>query len=147
MLIILTISDLAYFLIPNQLLLFFVVLFSIFHIFFTWIPWINALLGAGVSLAFLYLASLVIKNGMGYGDIKLFGVLGFVLGWQMSLLTLFIACFIGSWVTLVLLLIHKKKRKTPIPFVPFISIGALIAYFYGDTVLQIYMSFMKNALF
>lgn len=146
MLIILTISDLTYFLVPNQLLLFFTLLFGVLHIFLTWIPWTSALLGACVSPTLLYLASLVIKNGIGYGDIKLFGVLGFVLGWKMSLLTLFIACFIGEWVTLFLLLLHKKRRKTPIPFVPFIAVGALITYFYGDALLEIYASLIRNAL-
>ncbi|WP_188687773.1 prepilin peptidase [Pullulanibacillus camelliae] len=146
MLIILTLSDLTYFLVPNKLLLFFILLFGLLHLLFTWNSWAEALLGACISLILLFLASLVIKNGMGYGDIKLFGVLGFVLGWKDSLLALFIACFVGMGITFLAQLLRKRKRKGPIPFVPFLAIGAFTAFFYGDSLLQAYVSFVKDLL-
>ena len=68
---------------------------------------------------------------MGGGDIKLFFVIGLVLGTTNTLVTLFLAAFIGSIVGLIVLKRTGQGRKTPIPFGPSIALAAVIAYFWG----------------
>jgi leader peptidase (prepilin peptidase) / N-methyltransferase len=77
---------------------------------------------------------------MGGGDIKLFFLIGLVLGAIYTLLTLFLASFIGMIVGIILLKIRGKGRKTPVPFGPSIAIAAIIVYFYGEQILNSYVS-------
>ena len=131
LLVIITVSDLAYMLIPNKVLLpFAVVLFGV-RLFIPLEPWWDSFLGAVVGFAVLYLIAVVSKGGMGGGDIKLFFVIGLVLGTVNTLLTLFLAALIGSIAGLILLKRTGQGRKTPIPFGPSIALAAIIAYFWG----------------
>src|SRR5699024_12332453 len=77
---------------------------------------------------------------MGGGDMKLFGVLGVILGVKKVLLTFFIACFGGAFVGIILLRLGKIKQKQPIPFAPFIMFAASISYFYGELIIPQYLS-------
>lgn len=72
------------------------------------------------------------KGGMGGGDIKLFLVIGLVLGTAGTLLTLFVASFIGTVVGIIILRIRKQGRKTPIPFGPSIALSAVLVYLWGE---------------
>lgn len=73
---------------------------------------------------------------------KLFGVLGIVLGFEKIILTFFLASLLGAVVGMVLMLFKVVKRRQPIPFGPFIVVGALIAYYFGDAMLRVYISFL-----
>ncbi|MEW5804496.1 MAG: prepilin peptidase [bacterium] len=95
----------------------------------------GVLLGGGV----FYLVAVVSKGGMGGGDIKLIAMFGAFLGWQKCLLTMFIGVLLGSAVGIVLLLLKLKGRKDPIPFGPFLCIGALVSLFYGQTIISWYL--------
>ncbi|KAA0965352.1 prepilin peptidase [Sporosarcina sp. ANT_H38] len=131
LLVIITVSDIAYMLIPNKVLLpFAVVLFGV-RLFIPLEPRWDSFLGAVVGFAVLYLIAVVSKGGMGGGDIKLFFVIGLVLGAVNTLLTLFLAALIGSIAGLILLKRTGQGRKTPIPFGPSIALAAIIAYFWG----------------
>ena len=131
LLVIITVSDIAYMLIPNKVLLpFAVVLFAV-RILSPLTPWWDSLLGAVVGFGVLYLIAVVSKGGMGGGDIKLFFVIGLVLGTVNTLLTLFLAAFIGTIIGLIVLKRTGQGRKTPIPFGPSIALAAVIAYFWG----------------
>jgi len=131
LLVIITVSDIAYMLIPNKVLLPFAVVLFGARLFIPLEPWWDSLLGALVGFGVLYLIAVVSKGGMGGGDIKLFFVLGLVLGTINTLVTLFLAALIGSIVGIILLKKTGKGRKTPIPFGPSIAIAAIIAYFWG----------------
>ncbi|WP_153721335.1 prepilin peptidase [Sporosarcina cascadiensis] len=131
MLVILTVSDLKYMLIPNKILLPFGVAIFILRIFSPLTPWWDSLLGAAVGFGVLLLIAIVSNGGMGGGDIKLFLVIGLVLGTIQTLFTLFLASLIGAIVGIIFLKRTKQGRKTPVPFGPSIAVAALIAYFYG----------------
>jgi leader peptidase (prepilin peptidase)/N-methyltransferase len=77
---------------------------------------------------------------MGGGDIKLFAVLGLVLGWQDVLLAFFFSCFYGAIIGGIGLLIGKVERRKPIPFGPFIVLGTITAYFIGSSLVEWYIS-------
>lgn len=131
MLVILTVSDLKYMLIPNKILLPFGIAIFILRIFSPLTPWWDSMLGAAVGFGVLLLIAIVSNGGMGGGDIKLFLVIGLVLGTIQTLFTLFLASLIGAIVGVIFLKRTKQGRKTPVPFGPSIAVAALIAYFYG----------------
>ncbi|ATP41169.1 prepilin peptidase [Solibacillus sp. R5-41] len=140
LLMIITVSDIAYMIIPDKVLLFFLPLLITARVFSPLEPWWDSLIGAIIGFGILLLIAVVSKGGMGGGDIKLFFVIGLVLGTVQTLLTLFLAAMIGMVVGIIILKIRKKGRKTPVPFGPSIALAAIIVYFYGEPILQWYGS-------
>lgn len=140
LLLIITVSDIAYMLIPDKILLFFLIPLIVLRVFVPLSPWWDSIIGAFVGFGVLFLIAVVSKGGMGGGDIKLFFVIGLVLGWIPTLLTLFLASIIGTIVGIISLRRTKQGRKTPIPFGPSIAIAAIISYFYGEMLVDWYVN-------
>ena len=138
LLVIITVSDLAYMLIPDKVLLFFTALFVVLVPFVDTMNIVDSLFGAAVGFGILLMIALLSKGGMGGGDIKLFAVIGFALGVKHVVLSLFFAVTYGSVLGILLIMTGVVKRKQPIPFGPFIALGALTAYFYGDAFVKWY---------
>lgn len=139
LLVIITVSDIAYMLIPNKI---------VYPAFFIFIglrlvsplePWWYAFVGSAVGFGLLLLIAIVSKGGMGGGDIKLYAVLGLVLGIWNTLLSLFLASLIALIYGVVILAKRKQKRRIPIPFGPAIALGSWLAYLYGDAIIQWYL--------
>ena len=141
LLVIINVSDIAYMLIPNKILLFFLPLLIIARIISPLEPWWDSLIGAIVGFGILLLIAVVSKGGMGGGNIKLFFLIGFVLGIIHTLLTLFLASVVGMIIGLIVLKVRGQGRKTPIPFGPSIAVGTLIAYFYGNQLIEWYWQY------
>lgn len=80
------------------------------------------------------------KEGMGYGDFKLFALLGVWLGWQMLTFILLVAAFLGSLIGLAFIVLKKSSRDTPIPFGPFLALGGWIACMWGNTLIAPYLT-------
>ncbi|MEK3995757.1 prepilin peptidase [Psychrobacillus sp. FSL K6-2365] len=140
LLVIITVSDIAYMLIPDKILIFFLTPLIVLRVFIPLSPWWDSIIGAFVGFGVLFLIAVVSKGGMGGGDIKLFFVIGLVLGWIPTLLTLFLASIIGTVVGIISLRRTKQGRKTPIPFGPSIAIAAIISYFYGEMLVDWYVN-------
>lgn len=140
MLVIITVSDLAYMLIPDKILMFFLIPLIAVRVFSPLTPWWDSIVGAVIGFGVLFLIALLSKAGMGGGDIKLFFVIGIVLGLTNTLLTLFLASVIGTVIGIIVLRKAKKGRKTPIPFGPSIAIAAILAYFYGNSLVDWYVN-------
>lgn len=138
LLVIITVSDLAYMLIPDKVLLPFAITLLILRWPIPTTPWWDSLLGAAVGFSVLFLIAVVSKGGMGGGDIKLFFVIGLVLGTVNTLLTLFLASLIGSVVGIYVLKKTGKGRKTPVAFGPSIAAAAIISYFFGTDFVEWY---------
>lgn len=142
MLMIILVSDITYMLIPNKILLFFLPLFIMMRIIQPLEPWWSALVGGGVAFLLLAIIILVSKGGMGAGDMKLFGLLGLVLGVGKVLLTFFLASLLGAVIGMLLMSFKVIERKQPIPFGPYIIAATIIAYFYGDLFIAWYLNFL-----
>jgi len=142
LLIIITVSDIAYMLIPNKILLVFGVLLVVGRMFIQSDPWWDSIVGAFGGFLILLLVAILSKGGIGGGDIKLFFIIGVVLGIYSTLLALFLASVIGLIVGVVLLNYRKQGRKTPIPFGPSIALASIITYFYGEQILEWYMNLL-----
>lgn len=84
--------------------------------------------GIGLWLAYLTL-SLLNPSGMGYGDVKLAGLLGAHLawaGWPTLLIGAISAFFLGAAAGLALIAIGRATGRTAIPFGPFMLLGAIL---------------------
>lgn len=68
--------------------------------------------------------------GLGEGDVKLMGFIGAVLGMAGVLTTILVGSLLGVVVGVLMMVVHGKGRRYPIPFGPFLAIGAL-AYVFG----------------
>jgi leader peptidase (prepilin peptidase)/N-methyltransferase len=97
--------------------------------------------GAAVCGGFFWLVVIVSRGGMGGGDVKLGAMIGAFCGWRLALLATFTALVTGGAAAAVLLLAGRKARKDTIPFGPFLAVGALMAYVWGDAVIGWYRGF------
>ena len=79
------------------------------------------------------------KEAMGGGDPKLAAMIGMWLGWQNILLTILLASAIGTLVGAIAILTSKLGKQQPIPFGPFLAIGAAICLFFGNSILSTYL--------
>jgi leader peptidase (prepilin peptidase)/N-methyltransferase len=80
------------------------------------------------------------KDGMGYGDFKLFAALGAWLGWQMLLPIILIAAGTGSVVGLALIALRRQDRSAPIPFGPFLAGAGWLILIFGRPLMSGYES-------
>lgn len=99
--------------------------------------------GSLLVLSGFYLVLYVYSKGkwIGFGDVKLGVALGLLLtNWQLSLLALFLANFIGCLVIIPGLLTKRLKRTSHIPFGPFLVAGFIIAGLFGQQLLDWYMA-------
>lgn len=96
---------------------------------------IGILIGGGI----FFLVILLSGGGMGGGDMKLGAMIGAFLGWKLALLTIFFAVFVGGAIATALLLAGVKGRKDPVPFGPFLALGAVVNLFWGAEILRWYL--------
>ena len=80
------------------------------------------------------------EEGLGMGDVKMLAMIGAFLGWQLMILTLVLASFMGSIVGIVLLASRRKTMQAALPFGTFLAFGALVAAVAGDSMLRWYLS-------
>jgi len=136
-----TLSDLKYQIIPNKIVYPGIILILILRLFIHPLPLWNYLLSAVIFGGLLLLIAVISRGGMGGGDIKLFFLIGLVLGLQDTLLAFFISSFVGAIIGGGLLLFRKVKAKQLIPFGPFIFIGTIVAYLFGSNIWAWYLAF------
>jgi leader peptidase (prepilin peptidase)/N-methyltransferase len=79
------------------------------------------------------------KEGMGYGDFKLFAALGAWLGWQMLLPIILIAAGAGTVIGLGLIALRHQSRSTPIPFGPFLAAAGWLVLMFGRPLIAGYL--------
>ncbi len=93
---------------------------------------------AGAGLFFLSVA-VISRGGMGGGDIKLAAMMGAFLGWPGIAVALMLAFVLGAGAGLLLIVIRRSSRKTPIPFGPALAVGAAVALLAADPIVQWYL--------
>lgn len=90
---------------------------------------LGEMIAAGVMLLAAALCKLVIKNSVGGGDVKLFIVMGLLLGLQGTWGAVFMSLIVSFVVAVVLLVTRKKSRKDSIPFAPALAVGTYLSIF------------------
>jgi leader peptidase (prepilin peptidase) / N-methyltransferase len=97
-------------------------------------------LGALGAAGFLFVAVLAYPAGMGMGDVKLALVMGAALGKTVPV-ALMLGMFAALVPAVILLARHgSAARKMGIPFGPFLALGSVVALFFGEQLLELYLS-------
>lgn len=144
-LIITTFIDIDHQIIPNGLVLTGIIAGTVLTVTGISVHWKNALVGfliGGGTYLLVALVSLLIlgKEGMGGGDIKLMAMIGLMIGWKLTVLSILLSIYIGGLIGGLLLLLKFKKRGDAIPFGPFIAIGTVVSILFGNEIILWYIN-------
>jgi leader peptidase (prepilin peptidase)/N-methyltransferase len=104
---------------------------------------LRGVIGMAVLFAFYFAVAVIAPRGMGFGDVKLSGVVGLYLawlGWGELAVGAFSAFAVGALVGVGLILFAGGGRKTRVPFGPFMLVGALIGILAGHQIADAYRS-------
>jgi leader peptidase (prepilin peptidase)/N-methyltransferase len=146
-LVVLSAIDLEHFLLPNRVL--YPTLFTVAALLAVasvvdgrgtnaW----HAAVGGLAAFAVFFLINFAYPEGMAFGDVRLAGVLGMATGWLSLghvLLAFFLAFLTSAAVGLTLILLRVRGRRDPIPFGPFLALGAALTVLVGQPMLNVYL--------
>jgi len=104
--------------------------------------WYEHIIGIFIASVPLLVASLVSKGGMGFGDIKLCAAAGFLIGFKLTLLSLLIACIVGSVFGIIYAKLKNKSLKTSICFGPFLAGAFCFSILFGNKIISMYISLL-----
>ncbi len=107
----------------------------------------NAFLGACVGYIILWSVFHIFrlvtgKDGMGYGDFKMLGMLGAWLGIQAIPLILVLSSLAGALMGGVMIALGRDRKK-PIEFGPFLAVAGFIALLWGDAIVQAWLGLAR----
>ena len=106
---------------------------------------VSAIIGAVAGYLSLWLVYWAFKlatgkEGMGYGDFKLFGAFGAWMGWQMLPLIILLSAFSGAVIGIALIAVRGRDRNIPIPFGPYLAAAGWIALMWGPQIMSGYLA-------
>jgi leader peptidase (prepilin peptidase)/N-methyltransferase len=139
LLVVVAVTDLSYRLVPRRLIYAALVLIvpllvatsAVDH---QWQHLSGSAIAGAVAFGFFFTIWWFIPQGMGFGDVRLAGVIGICVGY-LSLVHAYFAFFggfvIGMVFGLVMMAVLASGRKTRIPFAPALAVGAVLAVFFG----------------
>lgn len=110
---------------------------------------VGAVAGALVGGGSLWLVGEIWKrfrgvDAMGLGDVKMMFGVGALLGWRLAVLTIFLGAFTGAAAGIFMISRQKAKdMQTQIPFGIFLGTGALIAFLFGEKLINWYLSYFS----
>lgn len=90
------------------------------------------------------LSAVVPREAMGFGDVKFMAMIGAFLGWQSVVFTLFAASIIGAIVGLFQKFVAKEEWSRPLPFGPYLALGAFIWLFIGPAIWIWYITLLRS---
>ncbi len=111
-----------------------------------WPALLRAVIGGVVLYAFYFVLVLVYPRGMGFGDVKLAGILGAYLawlGWGSLVVGAFAAFLVGGVFSIVLMATGRAGRKSKIPFGPWMLIGCAIGVAFGESLWSAYLDVLS----
>jgi leader peptidase (prepilin peptidase)/N-methyltransferase len=80
-------------------------------------------------------------DAMGLGDVKMMLGVGALLGWRLTVLSIFLSAFTGAIIGIVLIGRQKDKDfQTQIPFGIFLGTGSLVSLVFGERIIQWYLN-------
>jgi leader peptidase (prepilin peptidase) / N-methyltransferase len=106
-----------------------------------WWALVRALIGGAILFAFFFALAYFYPAGMGFGDVKLAGIVGGVLAylsWSALVIGAFAGFLIGAVAGLTLMAIKRAGRKTAIPFGPWMIVGAFVGIFTAEQLARFY---------
>jgi leader peptidase (prepilin peptidase) / N-methyltransferase len=112
-----------------------------------WTALARAAIGGAALFAFYFAIVLAYPAGMGFGDVKLSGIIGAVLGylsWSALIVGAFGGFLLGSLVAVALMVGGHGGRKTALPFGPFMIAGAFVAIFVAQPIAHGYLGLLGS---
>ena len=100
---------------------------------------LSQLLGGLIAFAVFLLIWLTAPGGMGAGDLKLAALAGLITAFPGAIAAVLGSFVLGGAVGVVLLLGGVAKRKTAVPFAPFLAVSTFLVMVYGDSLLHLYL--------
>ncbi len=144
LLIITTFTDLSHQIIPNVISLPGIAAGLLFSIPSLIDAFIGMLIGAGILWVFRQTGLWIKKQEMmGWGDVKMAGMIGAFLGIRQGLLALFLGVCFGVVIWSMLILFKVKSRKEYIPFGAFLALGSVIAVFFSQQIISWYLNIFR----
>ncbi len=157
-LIIIFVYDLKYYVIPDKIIYPAIILAFLYQLFRSlgFVNWnllgiwnlefgiLRSILSSILAFGF-FLSIVFISKGkwMGLGDVKLAALMGLILNWPNILVSLVVAFFSGAIIGLGLIMSGKKTLKSEVPFGPFLVSGTFIALFWGQEIIQWYITIFQ----
>jgi leader peptidase (prepilin peptidase)/N-methyltransferase len=104
----------------------------------------DAIIGAAAGYSSLWLVFQIFKwvtgkEGMGYGDFKLFAALGAWLGWKLLPLIIILSAATGALLGVVMIVARGRDRAAPMPFGPYLAAAGWLAMMYGEPLMNSYL--------
>ena len=108
----------------------------------------SAVIGAAIgylSLWSIYWAFKLLtgKEGMGYGDFKLFALIGAWFGWQFLPVVILLSSIAGAIIGITILVIRGQDKNIPIPFGPYLAIAGWITLIWGEQINNAYLGYLS----
>ncbi len=140
-LIVITFIDIDYQIIPDVISLPGIPLCFLAAVFVMGVPFLESLIGILVGGGILYVIAvgyewITKREGMGGGDIKLLAMLGAFFGWKSLLFIVLCSSLTGAVVGMTAMVIQGQDMKYAVPFGPFLALGAVAYFFFGDAFLR-----------
>lgn len=111
------------------------------HAFYAAEPLLTGILMAILIGGFFWALIMITRGkGMGGGDVKLGAFIGLMLGFPQALIALTLSFLTGAIFSIILIIFGKKHFGQAIPFGPFLVLGSLMTLFWGDRILNWYLS-------
>jgi leader peptidase (prepilin peptidase)/N-methyltransferase len=98
--------------------------------------------GGAALFLFYYLVALAYPAGIGFGDVKLSGLLGGVLAfvsWGTLVVGAFAGFLLGAIVGVAMMAFGRATRRSSLPFGPFMIAGACLGIFVGNGLVDVYL--------
>ena len=149
LLVIIFFTDILVYLIPDRMVILLSGLVLVYYVALLLagimqpMDFLYSLISMSVAVAFFYaLWYFTQGRGLGFGDVKLIAPLSLLMGWPATVVGIFSAFILGAVVGIFLIILGKKKLKQPMPFGPFLVIGAVIALLWGHDIFSWYLGFL-----
>jgi leader peptidase (prepilin peptidase)/N-methyltransferase len=104
----------------------------------------DAIIGAAAGYLSLWLVFhafrlITGKEGMGYGDFKLFGAFGAWMGWKVLPVVILLSAGTGAILGIAMIVLRGRDRAAPMPFGPYLAAAGWIAMVYGHELIDGYL--------
>jgi leader peptidase (prepilin peptidase)/N-methyltransferase len=115
----------------------------------TWPLWsvslLGAVLGALAGGGMLWMVGKVWKvlrgvDAMGLGDVKMMLAIGALLGWRLTLLSIFFGAMTGAIGGIGIMIARRETMQAQIPFGIFLGLGSLISMLFGEAMIDWYVT-------
>jgi leader peptidase (prepilin peptidase)/N-methyltransferase len=142
-LLVLAVIDLKHKLILNIIVYPAALVVLVIDIFIPGLGILPGLAGGAIGFGILFIPAVISRSGMGWGDVKMAGLIGLMTGYPHVFVAVLGGIILGGITAVVLLLFKKKARKDAIPFGPFLAIGSFLALVWGQEIILWYQNLIN----